>query len=250
MYCTLPPIAAFVGMLLGCGAPLPSLPSPSTGLNPEFDDAGLYLEGGTIRIALDIELDGPTAIPCDSWGEPLPGEEYGFAWRRAGDGLDERWQPEGAGWHHAFVVARPTELLSLPVRVEGASVEIDASALGATLHAERGDLRYEGLLAWDSDGRPLPAWMEPSPEGIQLIVQSVGAKFPVVVDPLLSWTQFLTVAQPGASFSWAVTSLGDVNDDGYDDVAFGAHGWDNGFLDAGRILVHHGTPTGLTTVPA
>jgi hypothetical protein len=42
-------------------------------------------------------------------------------------------------------------------------------------------------------------------------------------------------------FGWSVSSAGDVNGDGYDDVVIGAFGWDSGALhDVGRVYVYQG----------
>jgi hypothetical protein len=58
----------------------------------------------------------------------------------------------------------------------------------------------------------------------------------------------------GARLGWSVAGAGDVNGDGYGDVAIGApdHTPDGsaGLLYAGRVTVFHGGPTGLGATPA
>ena len=56
--------------------------------------------------------------------------------------------------------------------------------------------------------------------------------------------------QTGAYFGSAVASAGDVNGDGYGDVAVGAELYDNGSADEGRVYVYLGSSTGLTTTAA
>ena len=49
----------------------------------------------------------------------------------------------------------------------------------------------------------------------------------------------------------AVAPAGDVNNDGYADVLVGVPGWDSQTqADAGRVVVFHGGPTGLSLTPA
>ena len=47
-------------------------------------------------------------------------------------------------------------------------------------------------------------------------------------------------------FGWSVASAGDVNGDSYSDVIVGAPNYN----DKGRAFAYHGSPTGLSTVPA
>jgi hypothetical protein len=52
--------------------------------------------------------------------------------------------------------------------------------------------------------------------------------------------------QPGAHFGFALAGRGDVNNDGYADIAIGAPDFDApGLPDAGAVLVFHGGPDGL-----
>ncbi len=56
--------------------------------------------------------------------------------------------------------------------------------------------------------------------------------------------------QASARFGSAVAPAGDVNGDGYSDVAVGANFYANGQPEEGRAFVHHGAVTGLTVAPA
>jgi hypothetical protein len=53
--------------------------------------------------------------------------------------------------------------------------------------------------------------------------------------------------QAGAEFGRAVRSAGDVNADGYGDIAVGSPVYDNGQRDEGRVFVYHGSAGGLST---
>ncbi len=55
--------------------------------------------------------------------------------------------------------------------------------------------------------------------------------------------------QANAFFGSSVSSAGDVNRDGYADVVIGAHFYDNGETNEGRIFVYLGSPNGLAKEP-
>ncbi len=50
--------------------------------------------------------------------------------------------------------------------------------------------------------------------------------------------------QGGAYFGYPVSSAGDVNGDGYADVLVGAHRYDSGQTDEGKVFVYYGRPCG------
>ncbi|MFT5679433.1 MAG: hypothetical protein ACI8RZ_000337 [Myxococcota bacterium] len=53
----------------------------------------------------------------------------------------------------------------------------------------------------------------------------------------------LTTSELGAAFGWSVSSAGDLDDDGYDDVIVGAPGVDGG----GEVYTYHGASGGIET---
>jgi len=55
--------------------------------------------------------------------------------------------------------------------------------------------------------------------------------------------------QGGAAFGGGVAGVGDVNNDGWDDVAIGADGYDHGQTDEGAVFVYYGSSSGLGSVP-
>ena len=56
--------------------------------------------------------------------------------------------------------------------------------------------------------------------------------------------------QPEAFYGQSVASAGDVNGDGYSDIAVGCTWFDNDQLDEGRVFVYHGSFTGPSNVPS
>ena len=60
----------------------------------------------------------------------------------------------------------------------------------------------------------------------------------------------LEINQASAYFGYSVSTAGDVNNDGYDDIIVGATLYDNGETDEGRVYIYHGSPTGIIGTPA
>ena len=56
--------------------------------------------------------------------------------------------------------------------------------------------------------------------------------------------------QANAKFGNAVSSAGDVNNDGYDDIIVGAYLFDNGQLNEGRAYIYLGSTTGINPLSA
>ncbi len=53
--------------------------------------------------------------------------------------------------------------------------------------------------------------------------------------------------QIGSLFGFSVSGLGDVNNDGYSDIAIGAPRFDNNLTDEGRVTVYYGSSSGVNT---
>ncbi|MFI5172727.1 MAG: FG-GAP-like repeat-containing protein, partial [Chitinophagales bacterium] len=56
--------------------------------------------------------------------------------------------------------------------------------------------------------------------------------------------------QSDAFFGLSVASAGDINSDGFSDVVIGASQFDNGQNEEGKVFIYHGSPTGISTIPA
>ena len=67
---------------------------------------------------------------------------------------------------------------------------------------------------------------------------------PLGLEATPSWT---VQGIAGGGLGGGISSAGDVNGDGYDDVILGEHLY--GGVSEGRALVYHGSATGLTTTP-
>ncbi len=56
--------------------------------------------------------------------------------------------------------------------------------------------------------------------------------------------------QADCHYGESVSSAGDVNGDGYDDVIVGAYAFNNDLTNEGRAWTHLGSATGLSAIPA
>ncbi len=149
----------------------------------------------------------------------------------------------------AYLVLKLTGTLSARLSADGQSIDFAPRAGGLSI------LHYGQLRVHDANGRELRAWMEGFAEagmrGIRLVFEDKDAVYPVTVDPLMtsaSWTA--EGDRAGAEFGFSVSTAGDINGDGFDDVIVGSPSYDNGQPNEGRAFVYLGSPSGLSTTPA
>ncbi|MFN7147658.1 MAG: FG-GAP repeat domain-containing protein, partial [Myxococcota bacterium] len=199
----------------------------------------------------------PVGVAAPALGDCVPGEQdaRGACVRRverAYGEVTEWWVSRAQGVQQGWDVAAPPAgdgPLTLVLAVDGADAEMAGDEL--VLVDTRGNTwTYGGLAAWDADGEPLPAWMTVGGDGrIVVSVDDTDARYPVVVDPLLT-TAATTLTGPGTVVS---TQLGetlataDVNGDGFADVVVGA---DNYLAGDGAVFVFHGAASGLGATAA
>jgi hypothetical protein len=129
-------------------------------------------------------------------------------------------------------------------------------------------LFYEDLKVWDADKKPLRATFELRKNNIiAIIVEDSLAKYPVTIDPLNKvpeWTGNAEGILPpvvgqlaiDAAYGFSVAGVGDVNADGFEDVAIGAPAMvdviaGTGTLaSVGAVFVYYGSLTGLPAAPS
>ncbi len=223
-------------------------------LHAELTADGLVAWAGDDELALrtvsvnGVELEPHQAIvgDCAPTSERV-GARCAPAAELRCDGLTEWWTSAPDGVHQGWTLDGPTgDAVRLRVGFPiGALHSVDAGGQGATLVGSTGRLwRYEGLVAWDADGRWLDAQLLDDSGELIVSVDTRGAAWPVTIDPSLALedTTRLTASDAAADegFGYAVTGAGDVNGDGYDDVAVGAPG------DSGSVYVYYGSATGIS----
>lgn len=106
---------------------------------------------------------------------------------------------------------------------------------------------YRGLAVWDANGTPLVAWMQLDESGraLRILVDDTHAVYPITVDPVSTTADRQLNAPAGGKFGSCVASAGDLNGDGYSDVAVGA--WET--AAGGTVYVYYGSATGIGTTP-
>jgi hypothetical protein len=167
--------------------------------------------------------------------------DYGQEWYKL--------RPEGI--EQGFVVeTRPNTdgPLRLPVTVDGLTARTAGDARDLALVDDAGQtrLRLEGLKAWDANGTPLDAVFVADAAGYQMMIDDAGATYPVHIDPLLVNPVTILPAVAGATiFGYSLSVVGDIDGDGFDDVAVAGNGDDQVAIYLGDAL---GTPTIPTTI--
>jgi hypothetical protein len=154
------------------------------------------------------------------------------------------WEGEGLGVRVVLELALSGDLIP-SLAPDGQAVEFSTAA-GARI------LRYANLYAYDATGHSLPAHLElSSPSegegpGVRVVVDATAAAYPITIDPLLAtpgWT--FESNQANAMSGYSVAGVGDLNGDGYDDLAVGAPY--SGSDDRGLVLVFYGSADGPPT---
>ncbi|MCV6638502.1 FG-GAP-like repeat-containing protein [Candidatus Albibeggiatoa sp. nov. NOAA] len=120
-----------------------------------------------------------------------------------------------------------------------------------SLHTQQGrKLSFAKLQADDAHGKRLPSHMEVlSNTRLRLWIDDREAAYPLVIDPILGAEDtetLLEANQVGGAFGISAVGIGDVNSDGYDDVAVGAADYDNGEFDEGAVFIYYGSASGLS----
>lgn len=157
----------------------------------------------------------------------------------------EWWLQREAGWQQGWTLEAGS---TVEVRVDGARVSGGGDALW--LGTPSGEVwRVAGLAAWDATGKELPARFVATERGFEVVVDSLGARWPLTVDPLYQepgWEVSGTVN--GEMLGEGLVGAGDVNGDGFDDLLATV------ISDQGRVVrTYLGGPSGptlaATTIP-
>ena len=81
---------------------------------------------------------------------------------------------------------------------------------------------------------------------LAILIDTNSAVYPITIDPIITGglsTEYDWISdsdQNDAYFGWSVSTAGDVNGDGYDDVIVGAHLYDHGQVDEGAAFAYLG----------
>ena len=228
-------------------------PNRRHGLRTFFEPTG-------IRVVDRTAVDAPllTALRLDALGREGNLEEVAEGQVEASGarvelrrpGLVEWYDNGEAGLEHGFTLETRPEgagRVVLALHVEGATAR-DARS-GVRLESVSGrSLDYAKLVVYDARGRALDSTLRAArADRIEIAFEDQAAEYPVTVDPILSETADgrLESNQADARLGFSVSSAGDVNGDGFDDVIVGAHNYDAGEVGEGAAFVFLGTSDGV-----
>jgi hypothetical protein len=235
----------------------PAAEIPAQGVHVRFDAAGAHVRTASSGLSLSLTAAGRNEL------EPLPPATPQLGARLAGQTLPDgsaaqrleyprgelvEWFAGSAeGLHHGWSLdARPQGAgpLQFQLSLDGALLHLEADSVDL-LDEEGAVWRYDGLAAWDATGRALPSRFEAHEAGLRVVVDDRSAVYPIEVDPVLS-TAATTLSGPAATsgFGFSLSSAGDVNADGYDDVIVGAYKVSG---NTGAAYVYHGSASGLAS---
>lgn len=174
--------------------------------------------------------------------------------------ISEWYVNDSRGVEQGFTLAAPpngapTDAVTLTLDVTG---ELIARAPANSQYIEfvTADgavaVRYADLVAFDASMNPLPAAMHlatavDGQQSIQLTVATADAAFPILIDPVASSADWEAgIAQKDSSYGVSVSTAGDVNNDGFDDVIVGASWYDGGQVNEGAAFLYLGSANGLS----
>lgn len=199
---------------------------------------GAPLSGGTGRAYLYLgSAAGLSTAPALTWNG-TPGSEFGFAVSTAGD-------TNADGYAEVLVGAPSTGQVFV---YNGALGQLPATAL-ITLASPSAGARFGAAVSTAGDvngdgrsdviiGAPLFSNGQAG-EGAAFVYH--GA--PGQLNPTIQ--QQLERNQAGARVGVSVCGAGDLNGDGYFDIAVGADNWTNGQASEGNVFVYRGSSSGI-----
>ncbi|HRH69332.1 MAG TPA: integrin alpha [Flavobacteriales bacterium] len=120
---------------------------------------------------------------------------------------------------------------------------------GIAFRDDRGHFRhaYRDLHVWDACGTSLASTMRLAADADQVViaVDDRNAVYPITVDPISTTVDRILLPTLGGNFGYSVASAGDLNGDGYSDVAVGAYTASSGEASEGLVYVYYGASTGI-----
>jgi len=166
-------------------------------LTADFQSGGMVIQAGATRLCLSLVGfgSGDAVKPVEKAGKPIVSANR-IEFDR---GPLTEWYVNGPlGLQQGFTVARAPEggakTLTLVLELEGDLVaEVDADGTGLTLRDSQGAsrLRYAGLTAYDAAGGTLEAGLSSEGSEIRIRVETDGARYPIVIDPILQTAKLL-----------------------------------------------------------
>lgn len=175
--------------------------------------------GCSVAGAVDVNADGFDDVIIGAFNYPNPGGQSGAIFVHLGStlGLDSNWVFMDTG-------SNPTGRMGYSVSGAG-----DVNGDG-----------FDDVIVGDPEAN-IPVFRTGA------VHLYYGASYGI--DTTASGHVIFRGTQTNQAFGFSVTGAGDVNGDGYDDIAIGAEGYSNGQQQEGAVFVYHGSSTGVDTIP-
>jgi hypothetical protein len=133
--------------------------------------------------------------------------------------------------------------LAIDLALEGGSNPVfSRNGQAVEFFSPRGVLlaRYDALDVYDAQHRRLAAHLEGFNDdglrGVRIVIDDAGAVYPLTVDPILTTSSWTFEGELQSDhFGFSVSTAGDVNGDGYNDVIVGVPLANPGIVNAGRV---------------
>jgi len=173
----------------------------------------------------------------------------------SGKYMDQWFENQPEGLEQGFTIPKPLgdgELL-ITLNVEGSFKPTLKNTTTINLATPKGamNLEYGNLQVVDAGKQTLPSRFSLAGSKLTIHIDTCGAAYPLTVDPLLCSVAWQAEGdQADAHFGFSVSTAGDVNNDGYDDVIIGAPDFDNGEYNEGAAFVYLGSVAGLSDTPS
>ena len=217
--------------------------SPTYGFTTKFAASGPVLTDGTHSLSLTLAGVGyGTALTKPAAAAPVRAAEAN-AIQYARGALVERYDNGPLGLSQSFTLAaRPTTGGSGELKVAlnvggGLSPVVSRDGTAATFTAEgKAIAEYSGLLAFDRNGRDIPAELSRDGSTLVISVDDRNAVYPLTIDPQVKYHTENSGSTNG--FGWSVASVdweNPLNPESF--VAVGAPYDDSFASNAGKVYV-------------
>ena len=197
------------------------LENPPHSMSAEFDTLGVSISSGnmgewTWSLRFDGYARGHVVGPAVEAKLTAVGNRVEY---RYPGGVTEWYVNEPLGLQQGFTFeSRPSPLVEGPLEVRMAlsgdvTGEVNEGGASALLRSRggRNALRYGGLYAYDAAGVELGTRLEATSSGLSILVEDLGAQYPITIDPFIEKDYLSGSAEdPREKFGASVSISGDT----------------------------------------